>query len=753
MGVGQDIILSYTLRPLIRLTLDTAMLLRRLIVLTFVLLPLGVKAQYAYDKHVVFDNSLTARNYFHSEGRASAPSTLRLDGNKLPVATEKYFTPPNAIELRWKSMPGGGWEAALHVDRWRNRSPTLDGDTLTFWCHTAQKIDAAALPRIQLKDSQGNFTAPLVLGRVVKIVPANEWTRIKVPLALFSSASLRPFAGRQLQTIYFLQNQVDAVEHALIVDEVKLDAGALNKQVRPAAPSALRARGYDKHVDLSWQAASRGDVQHYVIHRSFDNVNYEPVGTQAPHARRYADYVGRQNQKVFYKIKAVARDYRESEFSATASAATRKLNDEELLTMVQEANFRYYWDGAHPVAGMALENIPGDENIVATGASGFGIMALVTGVERKFVTRREGAARMARIVEFLERADRFHGAWPHFLDGRTGRALPVFDKYDGGGDLVETAFLVQGLLVARQYFAGDDAVERRVRDRLTKLWETVEWDWYRRTPDGDFLYWHWSPEYAWHLNHKLIGWNETMIAYLLAIASPTHQVPASLYYSGWASQSAEAAQYRRGWGETTDGDWYVNGKSYYDVKLDVGVGSGGPLFFAHYSFLGFDPRGIRDRYTNYFENNRRMALINRAYCADNPGNFQGYSSRNWGLTASDGPRGYRAHEPKQRLDDGTMTPTGALASFPYTPDASFEALRYFYDEMGAQLWGVYGFRDAFNESENWVAPIYMGLNQAPITVMIENHRSGLIWKLFMSNPEIKLMLDRVGFRPDGAQSR
>jgi exo beta-1,2-glucooligosaccharide sophorohydrolase (non-reducing end) len=272
----------------------------------------------------------------------------------------------------------------------------------------------------------------------------------------------------------------------------------------------------------------------------------------------------------------------------------------------------------------------------------------------------------------------------------------------------------------------------------------VEWDWYRRDPDGDFLYWHWSPEHGWQLNHKLIGFNETLIVYLLAIASPTHPVPAALYYSGWASQSEEAVRYRRNWGGTAEGDHYVNGNSYYGIRLDAGVGRGGPLFFTHYSYLGLDPRAVRDRWTNHFENNRAIARINLAWVRANPGWFEGYKEGAWGLTASDGPSGYRAHEPRAELDDGIITPTGALASFPYTPEASMAALRHYYERLGPLIWDVYGFRDAYNLSEEWVvAPIYMGLNQAPIVVMIENYRSWLPWQLFMANPEIRPALARI----------
>ncbi|NTV65942.1 MAG: hypothetical protein HGA65_20740, partial [Oscillochloris sp.] len=271
----------------------------------------------------------------------------------------------------------------------------------------------------------------------------------------------------------------------------------------------------------------------------------------------------------------------------------------------------------------------------------------------------------------------------------------------------------------------------------------IEWDWYRRTPDGPCLYWHWSPEHGWHIDHPLIGWNETMIAYLLAIASPTHPVPASLYYSGWAADDEQAREYRRAWGKTRDGDGYRNGRSYDGVALDVGVGSGGPLFFAHYSYLAIDPHQISDRYTNYFANNRALALINYRYCQANPGGYAGYGPGFWGLSACDDYSGYQAHDPTPKNDNGTIAPTAALASFPYTPEQSMAALRHLYRELGAQVWGIYGFRDAYNPTVNFVSPIFMGLNQAPITVMIENWRSGLLWRLLAADPEISLMLERL----------
>jgi hypothetical protein len=597
-----------------------------------------------------------------------------------------------------------------------------------------------------LRDAERNFTAPLDLAGMVADLPAGRWTRLKLPLAAFRTASIHAFEPHRVDSVSLLQGPADARHHSLVVDEIVVDRDVSVASAPPAPPQTLRAKGYDRHIDLTWNPVEDPSLGRYVIYRSLDGGTFQPIGIQVPGIHRYSDFLGKPGRRAAYKVTASDRAYRESAFSNTAGAATRELAGDALLDMVQEACVRYYWEGAHPVSGMILENVPGDDRIVATGATGFGIMALLVGVERHFLPREQVVERLLRMAGFLEQADRFHGVWPHFLDGSTGRRMPVFGMYDNGGDLVETSFLMQGLLAARQYFHGASASEQALARKITALWESVEWDWYRRNPEGEALFWHWSPEYSWHIDHRLTGWNEVMITYLLAIASPAHGVPPSLYLTGWAGQSEAAVKYRQGWGRATAGDHYTNGRSYYGIKLDVGVGRGGPLFFTHYSFLGFDPRGIRDQFANYFTNNRNMALINRTYCVRNPGHYKGYGSDCWGLTASDGPRGYMPHEPKPDLDDGTMTPTGALASFPYTPEASMQALKHFYRDLGDRLWDVYGFRDAFNQTEDWVAPIYMGLNQAPIAVMIENHRSGAVWKAFMSNPEIGPMLQKVGFR-------
>jgi hypothetical protein len=699
-------------------------------ILLFFALPNWADTRYYH--RVLFDNSVTSDSYFYSSGKVSSPSSLQLVNGKLPVETTSFFTGPNALRLEWTSKRGGGWSAEIRVQEWRNREIYFPGTFLYFWCFATAEIQPNQWPHLALRDQAKNFTAPMDIAPYARGLPDRKWFQIKIPLDRFATASIRSFEPHRTSTLIFVQGAADESKHTLIIDEIGIGneqtGSDLNKLPKV---QNVRAKGYERHVDLSWDAIDDPLLGRYIISRSVDGGPFRRIGMQVPGIQRYTDFLGKLNTKASYTVTAEDIDYHAAtpSIAVSASTAAKLFDDEQLLSMVQEAVFRYYWEGSHPIAGMARENIPGEDDIVATGASGFGIMALVVGVERGFITREQGLQRLLKICAFLRQADRYHGAWPHFLNGSTGRRMPVFDMYDNGADLVETSFLMEGLLAARQYFHGSTEMEKEVYSQISALWNTVEWDWFRKTSDGKALYWHWSPEYTWHIDHALTGWNEVMVTYLLAIASPAHGVPASLYYTGWASLPNE----------------YVNGKTWYGIKLDVGMGTGGPLFFTQYSFLGFDPH-VRDRFTNYFENNRRLALINYAYCQQNPHRFAGYGPNDWGITAVDGPEGYVPYEPDIKMDDGTIAPTGAIGSFPYTPDHSLAALKHFYRDLGDRLWDIYGFRDAFNLQRNWFARINMGLNQAPMVVMIENYRTGLVWKNFMANPEIPSMLSRIGFK-------
>lgn len=406
----------------------------------------------------------------------------------------------------------------------------------------------------------------------------------------------------------------------------------------------------------------------------------------------------------------------------------KNLSDTELLDLVQKQTLRYFWEFGHPVSGMARErsNEAYDYDpmeTVTAGGTGFGIMAMLAGAERGFLPRDKVLERLHKITDFLAAADRYHGAFSHFMNGTTGKTIP-FSPDDDGGDLVETAFLMSGLLAARQYFSGAAPSEKSLGEKINRLWEGVEWDWY--TKGEDVLYWHWSPRCGWKMNHKIRGWDECLIAYVLAAASPTYPVGKNVYDKGWVSKPE-----------------FTNGKIYHGHRLPLGPEKGGPLFFSQYSFLGLDPRGLKDRFADYREQNRRHALINFAHCVENPHGYKGYGRKCWGLTASDNHKGYNAHSPTNDL--GVISPTAALSSMPYTPRHSLRAMRHFYEDLGHSIWGQYGFRDAFNQSVGWVADSYLAIDQGPIIVMIENYRSGLLWNLFMSAPEAKNGLRNLGF--------
>jgi hypothetical protein len=402
------------------------------------------------------------------------------------------------------------------------------------------------------------------------------------------------------------------------------------------------------------------------------------------------------------------------------------ISDSALLTQVQRQTFKYFWEFGHPVSGLARErNTSGD--LVTSGGSGFGIMSMIVAVHRNFINRAEALERLQKIVTFLKtKAVRVKGAFPHWLNGNTGAIMP-FSAKDNGADLVETSFLMQGLLTARQYFSNADAAETTLRNDINSLWNEVQWNWFRKNNENH-LYWHYSENFTWEMNHVIKGWNECLITYVLAASSPTFSIPKIVYDNGWASNGA-----------------IKNNNTYYGFRLPLGPPNGGPLFFAHYSFLGINPKQLVDPYADYLEQNRNHTLINYNYCKANPKGFAGYGDSCWGLTASDdNGSGYSAHSPNN--DDGVISPTAAVSSFPYTPDESMKALKFFYYKLGDKIWKEYGFVDAFNLTDGWFANSFLAIDQGPIIVMIENHRSGLLWNLFMSCPEVRSGMTQLGFQ-------
>ena len=418
--------------------------------------------------------------------------------------------------------------------------------------------------------------------------------------------------------------------------------------------------------------------------------------------------------------------------SCSSGRSGQALSDEALLDTVEMYTSRYFTEFINPANGLARERANMEQNgdIVTTGGTGFGLMAIVAAAERQYIPREQAVAQLDNITRFLDRVERFHGAWAHWYSSETERPFS-FSQYDDGGDLVETAFLTEGLIVVREWLKDSKVeAERVVAERADKMWKEVEWDWY--TQGTDSLYWHWSKNYGWKMNHRITGFDECMITYVLAASSPTHPIDRKVYESCYKNSS-----------------YYYNGKEYYGIPLALGMEYGGPLFFTHYSWLGLNPNGLTDGEVNYFERNRAHALIHYHYALENPKGHTGYGANLWGFTLSDDPLvGYCSHHPGTPDENGTVSPTAAVSSIVYTPEESMAVIRHLYEDLGDELFGEYGFYDAYNPSlpqDKQVVKHYLAIDQGPIVVMIENYRSGLIWKLFMQAPEIHDGLYRLGF--------
>jgi hypothetical protein len=403
------------------------------------------------------------------------------------------------------------------------------------------------------------------------------------------------------------------------------------------------------------------------------------------------------------------------------------ITDSALLTLVQQQTFKYFWDFGDPTSGMARER-NSDQTIGATGGTGFGVMATVVAINRNFITRAQGLARITQIVNFyVNNATAYHGAFSHWINGTTGATIP-FGTQDNGGDIVETSYLMEGLLCARQYFnSTTDAGEITLRNNINTLYQGVDWNWYRQSGQNT-LYWNWSPTYNFAINVQVSGWSEPLITYVLAASSPTHAIPKIVYDNGWARNGN-----------------MKNGNIYYGVKLPLGPANGGPLFFEQYSFLGINPNGLVDAYAMYDSQTINHTKINYNYCVANPHHYFGYSSDCWGLTASDAPAPYNYNASEPNNDISVIAPTAAISSLPYTPTQSMNAIRFFYYKLGDKIWGPYGFYDAFSLQDQWYASSDLAIDQGPQIVMIENYRTGLCWNLFSSCPEVQTGLQNLGF--------
>ncbi|HPJ78598.1 MAG TPA: glucoamylase family protein [Prolixibacteraceae bacterium] len=692
--------------------------------------------------------ALAARNQevvFFSEGTTTAYYDQGIvDKANLGASLFEYTYPPGApqyndkvpcsttarkgnssLKFNYTSAENGNWKVTIFRKDW-SAADISAMDTVVFHLYCAEGMPAAALPLIGIrtlrKSGSGEINSPVyALADYNGDVPPGQWTRITFPLAKIRGEAPEELDLEAAKGILFSQSEKNNTARLLYIDEIMAfrDPGAL------LPVTSLSATGYDSHAELAW-APAEGNLP-VRVYASYDGGSHYSVRGETTE-NHYLDFFPPEGRNTTIRYRVVTLFQERESVAAEAQADSRDFSDEELLDMLQAYTFRYFWEGAHQASGMALERSNGSGTTVASGATGMGLMAMAAAHEREYRPRAEIKARILQILSFLESCDRHHGAWSHWYNGNTKKTQP-FSTYDDGGDLVETSFVAQALLTLRNYFSGSDEASRQIREKATQLWREIDWEWYRQGGQNQ-LFWHWSPNHGFRINMKITGWNECLITYVMAAASPTHPIPAEVYMEGWARSGA-----------------MVRKRTYYDREITLSPDWGGPLFWVHYSHLGLDPRGLTDQYADYWQEHVNTVKIHHAYAVANPGGYKNYGAQCWGLTASDDPYGYTAHQPVHN-DNGTITPTAALASLPYAPAEALAALKYFYRERGGELWGRFGPYDAFNDQLGWVRKAWLGIDQGPIMVMTENHRSGLLWKLFMRDAEVKAGLEKLGFRHD-----
>jgi hypothetical protein len=488
-----------------------------------------------------------------------------------------------------------------------------------------------------------------------------------------------------------------------------------------AVPRNLMTGSRQLSVNLQWEAVA-GSMGYEVQRSAAPLGPFKTLRNNLQQLTIYNDFLDEAATN-YYRVRSIQTNNEghvlPSDWSRPIEGSSEALNREKLITDVQRASFDYFYLYAHPASGLARASARRDPDICAIGASGMGLFNLGVGIERGFITRQEGADVTLKELRFLsQKADRFHGAFPHFINGETGRVIP-FSKYDDGADIVETAFLMEGVLFAREYFSLTNSEETEIRGLADGLWRGVEWNWFvNQSSPIPAMIWHWSPRYGWKKNLFILGFNECQIVYVLALGSPTHPIKPECYWKGWESGN------------------YAAESTQFGIHVELGGCSdvGPPLFMAHFSYLGLDPHALVFNGQSYFDHFRNFCLVQNRYAESRSKVHKGYGVL-WGITASAGPDGYRAFAPGLR-DNGTLAPTASLSSMPYVPAESYSCLLEMYQKYGSQLWGPFGLYDAFNFSRNWVSKTYLCIDEGPIAPMIENYRTGLCWKTFMKAAEI-----------------
>ena len=703
----------------------------------------GVSISLAQSKIpiVVFDEDDAAGSGYYdaSWGTRQGSSLLTLAGSagdKLPIVNGRASSGTQCGLLQWTSAPGALWGLYVSSPGWLARDAS-EYDSLTLMVNGPAAIDTAALPWIAMESTTNQKSSLVSVAAYLSAgldADTGSWQRVSIPLTAFEPYG--SFLLAQFKDFWFSQRPADNVQHTIWFDDVRL----VGKQstVVAVAVNGLIGYGGDRSVLLHWDPDSAQVPDGYHVYRATEiSATFTRLTTTAAVLTGWSDVTVSNGQPYWYYVRAVGGGAVEGPPSDTIAITPQSFTAEnDFLEYMQRAAVDYFWYEANPVNGLIRDRSQrGSPASIA--ATGFGLSAIAVGVDHGWITRAAARDRVLATLNTFWNGPQgtavsgmigYRGFFYHFLDMTTATRMVSWDTELSS---IDTGLLLAGILDVKQFFTGPDATETRIRELADSIYVRIEWDW--MCNGGASLTHGWKPPGGF-LPYRWTGYCEAMILYILAMGAPAHAIPGSAW-TAW----------------TSGYNWLSNQYGYSFLGFP-------PLFGHQYSHCWIDFRNIADSYIvakgiTYAENTRRATLAQQAYCIANPGGFTGYGALLWGLTACDGPTGtgYLGYSARGApgpgtTDDGTIAPTAAGGSLPFTPEISIPTLRNMYDQYRTTLWTPYGFADAFNLKANWWDPDVIGIDQGPIALMTENYRTGSLWSRSMTNANIRAGLIAAGFQ-------
>lgn len=709
---------------------------------------LGVAARADTYPGVLFENSILKGNYMYSTVYHDEHSWVENAAGRLPISDSIFFTPGNSLSLKYMSARSGNWHTDITFPKAANSYFPDAGDVLTFKLYVVSDTEGGVLPTLSVTQ-RDTVSSMLNLADYIDGFRTNMWLDVRIPVAAIGGLVMdAPVDGIRLS-----QGQADTATHWLYIDQIEF-VSANPPRAKLSSPAVLAsATAFDRHVDLTWQLPLTPSIRYIKVYRAEDNEHFEPIAIRPVFVQKYTDFVPYPEKTYYYKIAWVDYDYLESPFSEVVEATTHTVSDSLLLDFMQAAHFNYFMERAEINSGMHATHFGIDDATVSVMETGLSILSHVVAVDRGFISRKVAIGRLRRMVDFLAKVERYHGAFPAHIDGRTGKGIFEIDSVPEA-DLAATAFLMQGLLVAGQYFHADSTVAE-LTAKIDTLWDSVEWNEFVVAGQQNILLDRWSPAVGFKNARPMGGFGSDFISYILALASPRYSVhpdayagglgvPRQLVDSTYAMELAENDAFAVDVGDGQQGAGtlpryrefaYTADTMLYGLPITVGSVDT-TLLHAYTPFLAFDPRGKRDTFANYFTNNVNLTKVTRR--RDNEQGYGDFSTNIWGTVVIK-TDSLIAIDSLNRLP--VINPAIASASYAYTPQTALRSIRELYEVYGPALFTEYGFRKWIAPQRNAVAGGFDALQQAAVVVMIENGRSGLIWDLFSSHPDIQKVIE------------